>query len=168
VTGRNAFVIFIFFSLLLATFLAAIDLDIWVNDHWGSALTISWSMALLSAAHPFATHLFCLLFGLITGGLLVHFYGFRQPDPRPYLEPLPMPVGDPSKSVPDVEAAARHFATACAGDGASEARRVAFAPADILRLVPADLPRTVEQAALEGFRAGAKYILEHYGIPNPF
>jgi hypothetical protein len=163
VTNRNLFVLFIFFSLLLATFLAAIDLDIWVDDHWGSALTISWSMALLSAAHPFATHLFCLLFGLITGGLLVHFYGFRQPDPRPYLE-RPMPAGEPSKSVPDVEAAARHFATACAGAGASEARRVAFAPADILRLVP----RTVEQAALEGFRAGAKYILDHYGIPNPF
>jgi predicted lipid-binding transport protein (Tim44 family) len=167
VTNRNLFVLFIFFSLLLATFLAAIDLDIWVDDHWGSALTISWSMALLSAAHPFATHLFCLLFGGVVGGLCVHFFKFQQPDPRPYLEPR-MSTGEPSKSPPDVEAAARHFATACAGDGASEARRVAFAPADILRLVPADLPRTIEQAALEGFRAGAKYILDHYGIPNPF
>jgi hypothetical protein len=101
VTKSNYFVLFIFFSLLLATFLAAIDLDIYVNDHWGSALTISWSMALLSAAHPFATHLFCLLFGLITGGLLVHFFGFRQPDPRPYLEPR-MPA-DPADLAPEPE-----------------------------------------------------------------
>jgi hypothetical protein len=87
VTPRNFFVIFVFFGLLAITFLAAIDFDIWVDDHWGSALTISWSMALLSASHPFATHLFCLLFGGVVGALLTHFFGFRQPDPHPYLEP---------------------------------------------------------------------------------
>jgi hypothetical protein len=168
VTGKNWLVLLGFGSLLLATFLLAIAGDVWVQAHWGAADTISWSVALLSATHPFLANAFCLAFGMVVGALLVHLFGFRQPDPRPYLEPLPMPAGDPSKSVPDVEAAARHFATACAGDGASEARRVAFAPADILRLVPADLPRTVEQAALEGFKAGAKYILDHYGIPNPF
>jgi hypothetical protein len=103
VTGRNAFVIFVFFSLLLATFLAAIDFDLWVDDHWGSALTISWSMALLSASHPFATHLFCLVFGFIVGGLACHFYGFRQPDPHPYLEPRMS--ADPAGLAPESEPA---------------------------------------------------------------
>jgi hypothetical protein len=115
VTPRNWVVLAAFGSLLLATFLLAIAGDVWVQAHWGAADTISWSVALLSASHPFLANAFCLAFGIITGGLLVHLFGFRQPDPHPYLEPRmsadPAGLAPESEPAPiDLDALASHCA----------------------------------------------------------
>jgi protein-S-isoprenylcysteine O-methyltransferase Ste14 len=80
--AKNWLVLIVFLGLLAGDFLIAIAFDVWVQLHWGDEATISWSVALLAIRHPFLVGAFMLNFGMVTGGLLVHFLGFRQPDPR--------------------------------------------------------------------------------------
>jgi protein-S-isoprenylcysteine O-methyltransferase Ste14 len=79
---KNVLVLCVFLGLLAGVFLLSIAFDIWVQLHWGDEATISWSVALLAIRHPFLVGAFMLAFGMVTGGLLVHLLGFRQPDPR--------------------------------------------------------------------------------------
>jgi protein-S-isoprenylcysteine O-methyltransferase Ste14 len=80
--AKNVLVLIVFLGLLAGVFLIAIAFDVWVQLHWGDGATISWSVALLAIRHPFLVNAFVLDFGVVSGGLLVHFLAFRQPDPR--------------------------------------------------------------------------------------
>lgn len=78
---RNALVLAGFFGLLVATIAAAAYCDALVMDRWGAGATISWGMALLAEQAPFVSHSFAFFAGLICGGLLVHFFAWRQMSP---------------------------------------------------------------------------------------
>jgi hypothetical protein len=74
-------------------------------------------------------------------------------------------------SPPDVNAAAAAFARRCAGEEPGEAggpHKQEFGWETIAALVPADLPKTVLEGSFVGFKAGAKFVADHYKIPLPF
>jgi hypothetical protein len=62
-------------------FFGPIAFDLWLVDHWGPDYTESWAVALLTVRHPFGVMGFVFAAGMVAGGLLVHFFDFRQPRP---------------------------------------------------------------------------------------
>jgi hypothetical protein len=101
------------FAGLLALFvLAVIGWDVWLYARTGDGSeTISWSVALLAVSDPLVTHAFVLAVGLVVGGLLVHFVGFRMPSPGEVAEQERLRT-----RLADLEAGIRHVVTREADD----------------------------------------------------
>jgi hypothetical protein len=79
-TKRQVAVLLIALAALLVPAVGVAVWDAWLvrNEHDD---TISWSFAMLTVYHPFASHAFAAVLGMIFAGLLIHFTYFVMPEP---------------------------------------------------------------------------------------
>lgn len=78
-TRTNTIVLAIFFGAMAAFISAAVAWDVWLaGTAPDQTHTISWAMALWARENPLGPMAFCVVVGMVVGGLLVHFFGWRM------------------------------------------------------------------------------------------
>lgn len=66
---------FIFIAAFMGFCAAIIAFDFWLEKRYGDSKTITYGVRWLIRHVPLLTHLLVLLFGMLVGGLMVHFAG---------------------------------------------------------------------------------------------
>ena len=64
-----------FIGLFAAFTAAVLGFDVWLRTRYGDNGTISYGVRYLMRHVPLVTHLAMFLFGMLVGGLLMHFAG---------------------------------------------------------------------------------------------
>jgi hypothetical protein len=65
----------LFFTLFAAFVAVIIALDFWLHKEFGENYTITFGVRYLVQHVPLLTHTLMFLFGMMVGGLMVHFFG---------------------------------------------------------------------------------------------